>query len=220
MSFSAFLEDFWNDKASQIQLGAPGKITKFDKEKMRADVQPLFNIKNNLDEETPLPILADVPVLFTYSNGFFIRPEYANNDYVWIGFSTHDIEFALGGETRTASGSLFSAENAVVLGSYSINSFSESLFTKDGLILGKGQISIRISQDEILLNEGTDYAVKYEELKKAFDELKSDFNNFVNITYNLHNHPTAAPGAPSTPSVTGTQSSADMQQAKVEKVRL
>jgi len=220
MSFANFLEDFWNDRAGQIQLGLPGKITKVDKKKMRADVKPLFKLKNALDEESDFPILVDLPILFVYSNGFYIRPDYAIDDHVWIGFSTHDIENALNDETRAASDTLFSQENACIISGFMNNKTTESNFSKDGLLIGKEGSLIRVAETEILFNEGTDYAVKYEELKKAFDKFVGDFNTFIQSTYNTHKHPTAAPGAPSLPDTPGTQTSADMEQSKVEKVRL
>lgn len=72
---------------------------------------------------------------------------------------------------------------------------------------------------EVEVNGSADYAVAYNDLKTAFDELKSDFNTFVTV-YNSHNHPTAPTGPVSTPSVAGSTSSADMSPSKVDKVRL
>lgn len=65
----------------------------------------------------------------------------------------------------------------------------------------------------------TDNMVRYSELETAFNELRDDFNNFVNLTYNLHQHPTAAIGAPSNPTVTGQQSSADISGAKINEIK-
>lgn len=65
----------------------------------------------------------------------------------------------------------------------------------------------------------TDNMVRYSELETAFNTLRDDFNNFVNLTYNLHQHPTAAVGLPSPPSVTGQQSQADISGAKIDEVK-
>lgn len=65
----------------------------------------------------------------------------------------------------------------------------------------------------------TDNMVRYSELETAFNTLRDDFNNFVNLTYNLHQHPTAAVGPPSPPSVTGQQSQADISGAKINEVK-
>ena len=73
----------------------------------------------------------------------------------------------------------------------------------------------------IILNDGSDFAVKYNELKKAFDQLKNDFNSFVNATFNAHTHICAAPGAASVaPLPLGTPTAADMTSSKVDKVKL
>lgn len=76
-----------------------------------------------------------------------------------------------------------------------------------------------------LKNDGTiefggnaGHLTRYEELKTAFDELKNNFNSFVNTTYNVHIHPT--PAGPSSPTVSlGTPSTADMSGAKINELK-
>jgi hypothetical protein len=82
-----------------------------------------------------------------------------------------------------------------------------------------GDVRINAS-DEIIFNDGEDYAVCYNKLKTAFDDLKSDFNTFVTTKYNLHNHPTAPVGPVSVPNVLGTSSSVSMSSAKVSSMRV
>jgi hypothetical protein len=65
----------------------------------------------------------------------------------------------------------------------------------------------------------TDNMVRYSELEAAFNQLRDDFNDFVNTTYNLHQHPTAATGAPSNPTVTGTPSGADITAARIDEIK-
>jgi len=68
----------------------------------------------------------------------------------------------------------------------------------------------------IVLNDGTDYAILYSEMKKAFDQLKSDFD--------AHTHPVSVSGSATaqkgTASAIAVKSTADMSSSKVEKVRL
>jgi hypothetical protein len=85
---------------------------------------------------------------------------------------------------------------------------------------GAKQANIKLTNSgEIDLNEGDDFAVKFNELKKGFDQLVSDFNS--------HAHPGStdsvsgpckiiAPSATIPPSSSG----ADISNAKVEKVKL
>lgn len=71
---------------------------------------------------------------------------------------------------------------------------------------------------QIELNGNTNYAVKYTELKTAFDQFVSDYNNFVTTIYNLHNHPTAPIGPVSVPSVGGSSTTADMANSRNDTV--
>jgi len=91
---------------------------------------------------------------------------------------------------------------------YSINSGDIAAFIN---LLSTGTIEI---------NGNTDFAVRFGALETAFNELKTDFNNFVSTTYNLHNHPTAPTGPISTPSVTGSSSSADISGAKIDEIKV
>jgi len=76
---------------------------------------------------------------------------------------------------------------------------------------------------EVVLNGGTDYAVKYEELKTAYDELKDDLNSHI-ANWNTF----AAAYVPGGPTVVGlpptadisNESTADMSGSKVELVRV
>jgi phage gp45-like len=73
---------------------------------------------------------------------------------------------------------------------------------------------------DIVINDDADNAVRYSKLEEAFNQLKDDFSNFVTMTYNLHMHPTAAPGAASPPTVTGTSSTADITPAKIDEIQV
>lgn len=87
---------------------------------------------------------------------------------------------------------------------------------------GTIQANIKFKNDgEINLNDGDDFAVKFNELKTAFDTLKNDFNTFVKTSGNVHTHICAAPGvASATPLPIGKETTSDMSNAKVEKVKL
>ena len=89
---------------------------------------------------------------------------------------------------------------------------------------GAAQAVIRMLVDGVIeLNGNADYAVRYNQLETAFNQLKSDFDDLVTL-FNDHTHlylpgpgsetPTAAPAT------TGTASTADITQAKVDTVKL
>jgi len=159
--FTEFIEKAIDEQIGEIQLGMIGKIEKFDKSLMRADVQPLMKLKDNENDlEVELPILSDLPVLFERSGGFVIRPIYENGDLVWIGFATHDIENALKEYSRLASEKKFELQNACIMGGITKDNFISDnpiLFEKDGLIIGheKSGISLRITEAGIFVSNGT-----------------------------------------------------------------
>jgi len=76
VSHTELLNDLFDMRAKDIQLGCIAKVKKFDKAKMRADVQPLLKSTNDLGDEVDYPVLADIPVLYYYGGGFYIRPVY------------------------------------------------------------------------------------------------------------------------------------------------
>lgn len=81
---------------------------------------------------------------------------------------------------------------------------------------GARKAKIRLKKDgDVVVNDGTDFAVKYNELKKAFDQLKADHDSHIHTT-------TATVGASASVGVIAppAASTANMAPAKVEKVRL
>jgi hypothetical protein len=77
--------------------------------------------------------------------------------------------------------------------------------------------NIKFNKDkELVLLEGTDFAVKFNELKAGFDQLVNDFNAHIHTT-------TATVGAGTTPGIiapTSPPSIADISSSKVERVKL
>jgi len=90
---------------------------------------------------------------------------------------------------------------------------------------GEEQIAIKLTADgKIKIAGDSDFAVRFTELEKGFKELKDDLNSFVK-TYNSHTHPFtgAPPGGAATTSKTtqtGSSSSAEISDAKVEDVQI
>lgn len=83
-----------------------------------------------------------------------------------------------------------------------------------------------------LKNNGTmeiggtdDNLVRYSELKTGFDQLKTDFNNFLTTQYNLHTHPvpgvTVGSGSTNSSVTTslGTESIADISDCKIDEIK-
>jgi hypothetical protein len=68
------------------------------------------------------------------------------------------------------------------------------------------------------LSGNAKHLARFEELKSGFDQLKTDFNNLV-TAFNSHMHPTAGTGAPSPPTVTGTSSTASIDDSKIDEIK-
>lgn len=83
-----------------------------------------------------------------------------------------------------------------------------------------GDISIDAS-GQMILQGGGDNAVRFSELKTAFDQLKSDHDNFLN-EYKFHTHTGVAPGGSITGTTVSTQanSTADISPSKVDNIEV
>lgn len=81
-------------------------------------------------------------------------------------------------------------------------------------------IKLRSNKD-IELNGDTDNVTRYTEVKKAYDELRDDFNTFVTDVFNLHVHPGVTSGGASTAvtPTTGQESEGDISNSKVDNVK-
>lgn len=82
------------------------------------------------------------------------------------------------------------------------------------------QIYIRMRADGTMeMNGNSDFMVRFNELKTGFDQLKSDFNDFVSNTYNTHVHPSPAGGSTGTTPSLGTPSAASIDNAKIAEIK-
>ena len=94
--------------------------------------------------------------------------------------------------------------------------------TKEGRLAA----NIYLNQEGVIdLNQGEDFAVKFNELKAGFDQLKTDFNSFAS-NFNLHTHTATSFGSPTTPPpssvppITIQPTTASVDNAKQEKIKL
>lgn len=107
-------------------------------------------------------------------------------------------------------------------GSIRLDNDSDAIEIKagGGIRLDNENGSIELTADgNVVNNDGSDWVTQFTAMKSAFDTLKSDLNTFI-TTYNTHVHSGVMTGGGSsgpTPS-TGTSSTADMSDAKVETV--
>lgn len=83
------------------------------------------------------------------------------------------------------------------------------------------QFYVWLKKDGTLeLGGNSNHLVKYQELKTAFDQLRTDFNNLVSV-FNTHVHAgvTTGGGSSGVTPTTGTASTADMSTAKINEIK-
>lgn len=116
----------------------------------------------------------------------------------------------------------------VIIGYFNPDSLAEiggnRLYSTDDKGVVKGLIYLR-AQGDIEINGSTDNMVRFSEMEKAYNELKSDLNSLI-TAYNSHIHiTTATVGATPTPGIitpttsSGTPSSASIAGAKIDNVK-
>jgi len=92
---SALLSQRLEARLERVHTWLPAKIVSFDPEKLRATVQPTINKVMGPDgKETklPFPLLFLVPVDCIKTEYFLIRPPYAKDDPVTVGFYERSVE--------------------------------------------------------------------------------------------------------------------------------
>jgi hypothetical protein len=71
------------------------------------------------------------------------------------------------------------------------------------------------------LNGNADFIIAFTDMKAAFDELKTDFNNLVTVvTSHVHSGVTTGSGTSGASTTPGVASTADMSGAKVDTVKV
>lgn len=70
------------------------------------------------------------------------------------------------------------------------------------------------------INGNNDFAIRFNEMQSAFDEMKDDLNQLVNdYTNHKHGGVQSGGGVTAVPDIPGTESTADMAAAKVDEVK-
>lgn len=100
------IENIINHKLLDLKTNAPAKIVKYDKDRQRADVQPLW-VKVTINEDTgeeikeTLSIIPEVPIQFPrYGNYIILFPLQAG-DAIWLQFAERSIETYLQSDSKT-----------------------------------------------------------------------------------------------------------------------
>jgi hypothetical protein len=178
---------------------------------MRADVLPLLEYTAQGDARpTRLAVIANIPVLFIYAGGYYVRHEYARGDIVWVTYATFDITKALSGGFDSADGSIFSRENAAVLSGLASKNFNVPDFDKNGLLIGHkdGAAYSQYLSDKMIHKFGdTEIIVSQSGIQINFTGINIELSTAgVKVitpggTFDLSNHTHGTPVGPSSPTV-------------------
>lgn len=183
MSLAELIDKAIDSKIKQIPQTLVCKIETFDKEKLRAKVQPLYNSVFN-GQEIPYPVLSNIPVLCpVLGNDVSIRPDYKKGDLVLVVCSTFNFDQQMRGQKSAESEGMFGKENAVLIGGLAKTGWTNpEKYSEDGIILNyKNQYSLIINDQGITVSG-----------------VAGSFNLLT------HTHTSAAPGVQtSPPTITG-----------------
>ena len=214
MNYAQFLNDFMDKMLSQVQIGIPGKIINYYPKTLRADVQPIMSTQDFDGVVYSYPALQNISVQTILTGGFYIRPEYKEDDMVWITFSTFDIASALDGTQSVESTKTFSLENASISGGIAPNNFTApNEFSQTGLLIGStsGNAYMQFTDSAIVFNfgNGTEQitfdaqGIVTKQAIKAGLEV-TVMNNVIPTPLSTHTHISAAPGSPTSPMTAGS----------------
>jgi hypothetical protein len=235
--FETGMRLFFQAMIGGVHTAFPGMVQSYDPATMRAEIQPCLMRKYyNLPDATPLPTLLEVPVLFMSTGSIHIIAPPDVGSYVLIVCSERSLDSWLtsGGVVDPVNPRKFDLSDAVAIpGLFPLSNAAAVAPSVAAGVLeirnSAGTCIFSMSQTEIGLQCGAaipavDYAVKYDQLKIAFDSLKGTVNSLTSALGGLlgHVHPGVTVGSGSTgASLTVVPAStADMSLAKVENVRL
>jgi len=132
--------------AESICVSAVVKVTKFDKEKMTVNVQPLSKHLENGKYETPPPILR-VPVAVTRLGGFIVRPWIKEGDVGVVVYLDHDSDATVSGgkEAKPQTTRNHSTSDAVFIGGIVSGSYTVQGLPDEALVLAKEDGSVYVA---------------------------------------------------------------------------
>jgi len=200
----------------EIHTCLPAVVTKVNHSEQLIDAQITIQRKMN-GVLVNLPLLVNVPIRYWRSKTFSITFPIEVGDHVKILFTERSIDTWLtkGGiqnpfDVRKFSLSDAFAEPVMYHQKDVIPNFDSTnleIKTNDG----SGSIKITPAGD-IYLNGSADSVIAFTDMKAAFDQLVTDFNNFI-TAYNGHDH--SAGVVPQAVSTTADMTAAEVTDVKV-----
>jgi len=221
-SFDDLLELFKANIFATMNCVQIGKIEKFTKGEQTAEIQIQVKRQVNDKKSVAYPVLVDCPVVVLQGGGAFLEFPIAKGDYCVVLFNDRDIDNWWDSATVAEPSSSRKHNLSDGMALVGLNPKSNVLpLAGDKVFLNAADHNLSInSTKQIDFNGGTDFAVRYNELKTQFDQLKTDHDNVVALV-KAHTHvaPSGTTDASSTLQVLAP-STADLTNAKIAKINL
>jgi hypothetical protein len=187
---------------AEVRVSMPARVERYDKAKQLVDVQPLIK-EAHADEEgerivEPLPVIANVPVVFPGAGPFRLTVPIAAGDTVLLVFcaSSLDVWLAQGGVVDPLDDNRFRLADAIAVPG--LRDFGHPLASASDTALTLGHDSgaqIFIDQAEVRL--GADTGVQFVALaNRVLDRLTAIVNAFNAHTHGSAVGPTTVPVTP------------------------
>jgi hypothetical protein len=206
-----------------------GKIESVNYNEQTVELKIQFKRRIGIDEIKEYPLLVDCPFVIVQGSGAFLGMPIDKGDTCLILFNDRCIDTFwdadnLAEPLTTRKHSL--SDGIALIG---INSKSTVLnFDGASVELNGTGFDINIKTDEnVIFNDGTDFAVRYNELKTQLDQLKQDLNTFISTVFNVHTHnfnynagPTPASGNTLVSNSPGTETSVNFSDTKVDSINV
>ncbi len=207
---------------TELHTTTIGKVLAVDHENQLLDVQIAIKRKMR-GKDVDFPTLVGVPIRSLKTATFFFSIPIEVGDFVKLTFMERSIDSWLeSGEIKQAdSVRQFSLSDAIAEPCMYHQDDVIPNFDGDNLVLGlnDGSAFIKITPSgDIYLNGSADTVVAFTDMKTAFDQLKTDLNNFITL-YNTHTHGVSGTTANPTTMI-GTISAATMDDATVSTVKV
>lgn len=195
------LNDYFYSRMKDVLIGAIARIEKHDISKMRADITLLLAYTPRGEQTMRnYAVVPNVPVMFLWAGGYYIRPEYKRGDLVWVTFATHDIVKGLSGASDDTGGAIFRRESmAVVCGLAKTNWPIPASFDKEGLLIGHkdGNVLMQVTASKICILGD----IEIDGNVLATGEVTAK-NKTAPVNLSTHTHPTGVgPSGPPNPGI-------------------
>lgn len=223
------LDELKNEIFSSLNCIQIGKIESVNFNEQTVEVKIQVKRRVGVNEIKDYPLLVDCPFIILQGSKSFIGMPIDKGDICLILFNDRCIDtwWDSGNIAEPLTTRKHSLSDGIAL--IGLNN-KNSVLSFDGstMFINADDVDLKINSSEnIVFNDGTDFAVRYNELKTQLDQLKQDLNDFINTIYNLHTHPfnynagpTPSSGITSPSTSTGTPTSVDFSNTKVDKINL